>query len=1169
MRLSARWRDEHPVAAGDHPLLGCLPTQQPLYDYQSAGFASVMEAYRAGRDRGLVVIPTGGGKTRTFCAVVADFMIEQLLDRQLTKGIAETALQTMSPSLRNLPAFLAPWQRPPQILIIAHTDEIVQQIRKNMREVLDGVQMSEGLLGIVQRAHKQWNRLVVVASAQTICRSKEEFALHAHRYGTVIVDEAHHYVSDNEWFFPLQACRFFTADGIPQWNYPRFLLGVTATPDRGDGRHLSTVYGPDGLLYAIDLDTLIKKGRLLIPEGIAVRLHLEGPEPPTAQEAIRRASPDAIAEAIDRVARDVLWVPEEGRYRRTRFFVRSRDDIERTVTLLQSHGIQVEGLRHDLDPVERRRIIEGHRTGAVDITVSQRIGMEGDDNEALEAVGLFLSTDSRAFVVQMVGRALRVDKQHPERRRAWILDAGGNLVRHDLGIDISAWYDAAVANGGGTGGGALTRTPPSRNGAIRDISIEYTGPLCDLTLVESAELRAAFRQTMHALLPTPEDVQQVAFMHGMQGDQLFAYWNGLMIPQEWKELDELRSIVGDPRESLVEIWAMMRVAQMEYSHPLVADLPLPQQQLARRFRYGLFRWHRGLRESAYTESRVLECFETDGTLPLNNQPRQPLASVYAHIRRIATGGGVEDVEAVAHLCRQTIFSQRAWPEIGDREADGASVLQSWIRFVTAEVFGGDIPHAVVGQYSALRRFLADCSAVRPSLGEAATTFLLTHDPTIVCKFGTREAGSRSIAMLLMLAHVSPPRAREEIEKETEDRPVTVELSTWCDRHVAKQRGTVVGRSPVQQFFDWLAPRWIGVCRGTVPSQLAGKHVRREIRTTVAAFLEQGDVAVLRALSPEGLRIAGPLLLAIGAGDAAEARTDGRRLYEAVLYDVHGWGAPPMHYEDFDALLLWWARWTAITEYDGCVPTTGEGHLSYFLRQWLKNGASLDSVRSYESLRRFLGNGDPRRAANAETVLIAAIMRDRHWDQPTAGLSPVRQSLLTWMRQMRFRRNRCLKTPFGTIDRFLENGEIQQMNKGQGSVLDFWRNLIAECVGDDPALCAEAWRRIYAVIDDALGLDVALATMPEGMRPAVRAIFDIAMYTEAGVPTGSSANFPRGSALLKFLTHKGAWPVYRSGTHIDSVRQRFNDSVIALLVRHGMEHSHAETMVSAADTAAYV
>ena len=160
-----------------------------LRPYQQAAREGVHDQWDSGRLRTLMVLPTGTGKTIVFAKITED---------QVRAG--------------------------DRVLILAHRGELLEQAADKLRR-------ATGLTSAMEKAEQScltaWNR-VVVGSVQTLQRPQRLQQFDPGYFGTIIIDEAHHAVTDGY-------------RRILDWFGDARVLGVTATPDRGDMRNLGEV----------------------------------------------------------------------------------------------------------------------------------------------------------------------------------------------------------------------------------------------------------------------------------------------------------------------------------------------------------------------------------------------------------------------------------------------------------------------------------------------------------------------------------------------------------------------------------------------------------------------------------------------------------------------------------------------------------------------------------------------------------------------------------------------------------------------------------------------------------------------------------------------------------------------------------------------------------------
>ena len=192
-----------------------------LRPYQEEARQAVQREWDQGNEKTLLVLPTGCGKTIVFCKIAED---------RIRKG--------------------------ERGLILAHRGELLDQ-------AADKLFQATGLRCAVEKAELSslgaWER-VTVGSVQSLQRTKrlEQFAPDFYQF--IIVDEAHHVLSDG---YQRVLDHFAGAH----------VLGVTATPDRGDKRDLGQYF--QSLAYEYTLPRAIKEGYLSPIKAQTIPLELD------------------------------------------------------------------------------------------------------------------------------------------------------------------------------------------------------------------------------------------------------------------------------------------------------------------------------------------------------------------------------------------------------------------------------------------------------------------------------------------------------------------------------------------------------------------------------------------------------------------------------------------------------------------------------------------------------------------------------------------------------------------------------------------------------------------------------------------------------------------------------------------------------------------------------
>jgi len=245
----------------------------------------------------------------------------------------------------------------------------------------------------------------------------------------LVIDECHHATSET-W-----------ARIIRAWP-DAWVLGLTATPARTDGRGLGEIF--DGLVCGPSM-------RELMAQGYLARYRLYAPPAPDTSGLRKRAgdyTPESLSAVFDRpqIVGDV--VTHYQRHGGGRQFVAFGVSVEHAHNLaagFQKQGVACEVLHGKMTGQERKRIVQAVKCGALQGIANCDIVSEGFDVPAIGCVILAGRTMSLIRYLQRIGRGLRPDGD----REAVILDHGGNVFTHGMPCQAREWsLDGAVTKAG-------------------------------------------------------------------------------------------------------------------------------------------------------------------------------------------------------------------------------------------------------------------------------------------------------------------------------------------------------------------------------------------------------------------------------------------------------------------------------------------------------------------------------------------------------------------------------------------------------------------------------------------------------------------------------------------------------------------------------------------------
>jgi superfamily II DNA or RNA helicase len=329
-----------------------------LRDYQQDAVAAVLVKWQE-FDRLLGVAPTGSGKTVKFA--------------HITKARAAAG----------------------PVLVLAHRDELLDQAR-------DKIARAVGLVAAKEKAGERatLDSRIVLGSVQTLSRRDRLLRFPENHFATVIVDEAHR---------------------TPAPSYQRILerfndakvLGVTATPDRGDQRSLATYF--EDIAFEITLTDMIRAEWLCRIKVRTVPLEIDISA--VGMQAGDYSETD-IATALEPVLHELAaGVKEHAANRKTLIFLPLVDTSYRFAESLRAHGLAAEAICGE--SANRKDILERFSSGETRFLCNAMLLTEGYDEPSIDCVICLRPTTIRAFYARMIGRGTRT---HPGKENLLLLD---------------------------------------------------------------------------------------------------------------------------------------------------------------------------------------------------------------------------------------------------------------------------------------------------------------------------------------------------------------------------------------------------------------------------------------------------------------------------------------------------------------------------------------------------------------------------------------------------------------------------------------------------------------------------------------------------------------------------------------------------------------------------
>lgn len=306
-------------------------------------------------------------------------------------------------------------------LVLQHRDELVRQNRDTFRRVNPGAATS-----VYARWERRWSTGATFAMVPTLSRGGHLASMPT--VDLVVVDEAHHVMA---------ATYRRILDRARELNPAVSVLGVTATPNRGDKTRLTEVFS--NLADQITLGELIGAGHLVEPRAFVMDVGLNDQLGQVRRTMRGRGEydMDAVAELMD-VAPVTERVIEEWRDkagdRPTIVFGSTCEHAAHVCEAYQAAGVAAALVTGKTAPGDRARILKALDRGELQVLVNVAVATEGFDCPPISCVVLLRPSSFHSTMVQMIGRGLRTI--NPERypgvtkTDCIVLDFGRSLLTH-------------------------------------------------------------------------------------------------------------------------------------------------------------------------------------------------------------------------------------------------------------------------------------------------------------------------------------------------------------------------------------------------------------------------------------------------------------------------------------------------------------------------------------------------------------------------------------------------------------------------------------------------------------------------------------------------------------------------------------------------------------------
>ena len=310
-------------------------------------------------DNTLAVAPTGAGKSVMMSAAIGESL-----------GLSPTG----------------------RVCVLAHRDELTFQNQSKFQRVYPHLSTS-----IFNASEKNWQGAVTFAMVQTLSREQNLETFPA--LDMLVIDEAHHARAESY---------VRIIDHAKRQNPQLKLLGMTATPNRGDKKGLRSLFS--NVADQITVSELIASGHLVPPKTFAMDVGVRN-----ALKQVKKTGADYDMAEVSQIMNTrpvneavIHYWKEKAGDRQTVVFcstVQHAFDVQQSFI---SSGIAAVVVHGEMSEGEREKVLRAYASGAAQVIVNVAVLTEGWDDPPTSCVVLLRPSSYKSTMIQMIGRGLRI-----------------------------------------------------------------------------------------------------------------------------------------------------------------------------------------------------------------------------------------------------------------------------------------------------------------------------------------------------------------------------------------------------------------------------------------------------------------------------------------------------------------------------------------------------------------------------------------------------------------------------------------------------------------------------------------------------------------------------------------------------------------------------------------
>lgn len=271
-------------------------------------------------------------------------------------------------------------------LFVAHTMELVNQAYNTFKSL-----WSETTVDKFADSVKDTDCNVICGSIQSIALNLDSF--NDSDFDYVIIDEAHHATAE-------------TYQKVLAYFKPKFILGLTATPERADEESILNIF--KNTAHKLDIQTAVEIGALVNVRCIRIHTNIDMTKVRfnSVQYNIRDLDVKICVTERNKLLVDT-WL-NYVKNKRTVVFCASVKHAEEIARLFRDSGVNAVAVSGSMKTSERNELLAKFASGEVKVLCACDLLNEGWDCPQTEVLFMARPTMSKVLYTQQLGRGMRL-----------------------------------------------------------------------------------------------------------------------------------------------------------------------------------------------------------------------------------------------------------------------------------------------------------------------------------------------------------------------------------------------------------------------------------------------------------------------------------------------------------------------------------------------------------------------------------------------------------------------------------------------------------------------------------------------------------------------------------------------------------------------------------------